>query len=259
MGDTSPGDGVRWHQRNASPENRELLYYLDSKPCTHQINQFPQLEYDPQLEVFKACCISSYQFFQPPRRTSEDIDENQRNLAIESTKQFVNEYVSQEMNHEWGSSSESDDPFIYHQNNTKNQSSTRYIRFIEALADLVPLSWGFHVFDPVSNPCCTCPCSRAVNPWREKHNIVLYDDETCKHKWWDPWRLMDHLKGKGDIYHLATKHYLDILYDNYFLERGKSLRTPRTKGNNGLDERGGVAEDKGAAKTDVDEDGHAAR
>lgn len=106
-------------------------------------------------------------------------------------------------------------------------------RFINALPFCIPLSAGFHVLRPDASEICFCPCGPNLTPWREKFN--LHFDGICgKHtKKFTPNALMDHLKMEGgcyeaksqgkmgsielkDIYHHATRIYLQNLYADYF-------------------------------------------
>jgi hypothetical protein len=89
------------------------------------------------------------------------------------------------------------------------------VKFIKALRDVLALTWGFHVFYPEKNPWCTCPCLKSLQPWREKNNIDLDGMKECQHKFFCPRALMTrHLEklGENGDYHLATRHYLEILY-----------------------------------------------
>ncbi len=106
-------------------------------------------------------------------------------------------------------------------------------------------------FDPKRNYWCTCLCSKSLQRWREKNNIDLDRMKECKHNFFSPRALMAHLKEKGDDdYHLATKHYLEILYPSCAYRVFISLVTAR-RGVNNLANNRGVATNGGAADKEV--------
>jgi len=104
------------------------------------------------------------------------------------------------------------------------------IKFIRALQCCPPLDAGFQVVRSLSSKICYCPCGPNVEPWRKKHGILLGGE--CAKSNFTPNYLMDHLKMQGgvyeekergrkvqrplrDIYHYATKVYLQHLYRDW--------------------------------------------
>ena len=129
--------------------------------------------------------------------------------------------------------SDSDESEIYppRQKTSLKDLSPMERRFIEALPRCLPLNHGFHVTNFAANDICYCPCGPKVDPWREKHQIFL-DDNDCRESF-QPNGLVAHLRTVGGVYlsekeqrkkvkrylkcmyHYATAVYLRFLYGDW--------------------------------------------
>ena len=161
-------------------KSNEQLYTLDYHPSKQQHNHAYQRQFDPQHEQFKACFKAEYHLSIPlPIRVLEDIHSEQRKYAVTATKHYF-KHLPVDNPVGRSDSDLSDDSMIQHQNKGAIKSRGD-VKFIEALRDALALTWGFHVLDPEKNPWCTCPCSKALQPWRDKNNIDLGGLKECKH------------------------------------------------------------------------------
>jgi hypothetical protein len=108
-------------------------------------------------------------------------------------------------------------------------------KFIEALPFCIPLDSGFHVVRPNASEICHCPCGPNLQPWRQRYTLHISHICGKNTKKFTPNALMDHLKVEGgcyeaktqgmvgkvqyplnDIYHHATRTYLQHLYGDWF-------------------------------------------
>ena len=145
--------------------------------------------------------------------------------AAEKTIQALSNLPRQDDNYD---DSDESDPF----GRTTNPATTVGLsvaekNFINALPSCIPLSSGFLVIRPNASNICWCPCGPNLKPWRD--SFRLYVTYICDNHKFTPNALMDHLKKGGgcyeekkkfvplgDIYHHATKLYLQNLFADWF-------------------------------------------
>ena len=205
------------------------------------------------------------------------------NLAMNATKAYM-KFVLEKINE--GKSSYSDDssdsessadyPLPNKQKKkvaSENSSvfTQRQQVFIEKLPTCLPLHWGF---DPHPNTMNSnnsklyCPCCKAVQPWRETHNL---DDEyefDCKHnkEFKSSKGLLDHLRDQGVVhtgkvfskpmscfFHYAACIYLRLLIQDWRLLphlRGIYQQTIDSMKEQGHDDEEGTTSQQTEASTD---------
>ncbi len=95
--------------------------------------------------------------------------------------------------------SDEEDVYSCLQNPTKTPIILKH--FLRALPHCPIIHW---VYQMKNNPkLYFCPCSISSQPWREKHNIFIYDDHGCEATAMTPQEPLKHLKNEGDSTHTA--------------------------------------------------------
>lgn len=102
----------------------------------------------------------------------------------------------------------------------RKRECARYIKFLEALPNCLPLTLGFHIPYGMDQDWCYCPCHRVMGSWR---TLMDLDGDTYNCALNSNGRfvasgLIDHLvKLKRDVYHELILKYLETLYDDYYV------------------------------------------
>ena len=193
-------------------------------------------------QPFKDCLAEAYQgvhfcgtFPQSKWNAIENKHEtwnDRKNRAAKATIDFITHELSsggitRSNNMQYHDDSDSSDDSYPRRINSSNQTSSKNLstnekKVILALPNCLPLDQGFHVKGNNNNAICFCPCGNAVQPWREKHNVHVDEDDVCIGRWSNaltPNTLSMHLAQKGGqatrvfcMLHYSTAEYLRRLH-----------------------------------------------
>ncbi len=83
--------------------------------------------------------------------------------------------------------------------------------FIDALAHLEPLHFGFKLQASIQKGYCLCPLAKCLSLWRKKNHIAD-DYSVCGARHFQGLGLLQQCCSMGDEYHTATAFYLTTLY-----------------------------------------------